>query len=197
MLRTSGSSLDTIVVHQNFLDGETIVSGNATFELGFFSPGGSKNRYLGIWYKNITPRVVVWVANRETPLIDTSGLVKLSSQGILSLVNGSGTTIWSSNSSIFDANVNPIAQLLDTGNLVIVNENKTTNKKIFIWQSFDYPGDTYLPGMKTGKNFVTGREMYLTSWRSEEDPSPGLAVILVLFTLSKRNWRPDAEREGK
>ncbi|KAJ0764180.1 putative protein kinase RLK-Pelle-DLSV family [Helianthus annuus] len=99
MLRTSSSSLDSIAVHQNLLDGETIISENATFELGFFSPGNSRNRYVGIWYKNTTPHVVVWVANRETPFFDTSGIVKLDSQGTLSLVNGSGITIWSSHSS--------------------------------------------------------------------------------------------------
>ncbi|KAJ0552880.1 putative non-specific serine/threonine protein kinase [Helianthus annuus] len=118
MLRSSGSSLETITVHQNLLDGETVVSRNAKFELGFFSPGSSKYRYLGIWFKNTSPHTVVWVANRETPLTDSSGMVKLDSQGILSLVNSGGTTIWSSNSSTSGTTVNPIAQLLDTGNLL-------------------------------------------------------------------------------
>ncbi|XP_076921666.1 G-type lectin S-receptor-like serine/threonine-protein kinase At4g27290 [Bidens hawaiensis] len=176
MLTTFSSSLDTIATHQNFLDGDTIISQNATFELGFFSPGSAKNRYLGIWYTNTTPRVVVWVANREHPLTDTSGLVKLDSRGILSLVNGSGTIIWSSNSSTSDTNFNPVAQLLDTGNLIITKENRT-DMKTFVWQSFDYPGATYLPGMKLGKNFITGRETYLTSWRSADDPSPGEYTI--------------------
>ncbi|KAI7753575.1 hypothetical protein M8C21_021409, partial [Ambrosia artemisiifolia] len=150
-------SSDTIAVHQNFSDGQTIVSANTRFELGFFSPGNSKNRYLGIWFKNTSPQTFVWVANRETPLIDTLGTVKLDNQGNLTLVNGSGEIIWS--------------QLLDTGNLVIRNGNKTNNE-IVIWQSLDYPGDTYLPGMKMGKNFITGRETYPTSWRSADDPSP-------------------------
>ncbi|GKD34400.1 hypothetical protein Tco_1249909, partial [Tanacetum coccineum] len=35
-------------------DGETIVSKGKMFEMGFFSLGKSKNRYLGIWYKNIS-----------------------------------------------------------------------------------------------------------------------------------------------
>ncbi|XP_076921301.1 G-type lectin S-receptor-like serine/threonine-protein kinase At4g27290 isoform X2 [Bidens hawaiensis] len=184
MLRTSCASLDTIAVHQNIIDGETIVSRNSTFELGFFSPGSSKNRYLGIWYKNknMTPQVITWVANRETPLIDTNGIVKLDSQGILFLVNGNGTTIWSSNSSTSGARVNPVAQLLDTGNLVIMSENTT-----IIWQSFDYPGDTYLPGMKLGKNFVTGREMFVTSWRSADDPSPG--EYTISFSMAKGNYQ--------
>ncbi|KAD2804867.1 hypothetical protein E3N88_38244 [Mikania micrantha] len=180
MLRTSSLSLDTITLHQNLLDGDTIVSANATFELGFFSPGSSKNRYLGIWYKNAPPHVVVWVANRETPLIDTLGMVKLDNQGILSIVNGAGKAIWSSNSSASGTHINLVAQLLDTGNLVIKNGNE-----ISIWQSFDYPGDTYLPGMKMGKNFITGQEMYLTSWRNADDPSPGEYTLRPLMVKGK------------
>ena len=44
-------ALDTITVNQNIRDGEAITSAGGSFELGFFSLGNSKNRYLGIWYK--------------------------------------------------------------------------------------------------------------------------------------------------
>ncbi|KAK1415624.1 hypothetical protein QVD17_31407 [Tagetes erecta] len=165
-------SADTINVHQNISDGATIVSANARFELGFFSPGNSNNRYLGIWYKNVSPQTVAGVANRETPLKDNSGVVKLDNQGSLTLVNASGRVIWSSNSSVYGTNINLVAQLLDTGNLVLKNGN-ITDSDSYIWQSFDYPGDTLLEGMKLGKNFISGRETFLTSWRSADDPSPG------------------------
>ncbi|KAF5794765.1 putative non-specific serine/threonine protein kinase [Helianthus annuus] len=134
-------SSDTIAVHQNISDAQTIVLGNAKFELGFFSPGSSKNRYLGIWYKNTSPQTIAWVANQETPLIDTSGTVKLDSQGNLALVNGSSKIIWSSNSST--------------------------------------------SGMKLGKNFKTGRETYLSSWRSTDDPSPGEYTLKFLAVKGK------------
>ncbi|KAL8218215.1 hypothetical protein R6Q57_021588 [Mikania cordata] len=181
MLRTS-RSLDIIVVNQNISDGETIVSRNAIFELGFFSPGSSKSRYLGIWFKSASPQTVIWVANRGSLLTDNSGVAKLDNQGSLILVNGSGKVIWSSNSS--GTNINLVAQLLDTGNLVIKNGNATNNES-FIWQSFDYPGDAYLPGMKLGKNFITGRETYLTSWRSADDPSPGEYTLKVSAVKGK------------
>ncbi|KAM0010641.1 putative S-locus glycoprotein [Helianthus debilis subsp. tardiflorus] len=176
------SALDTIFVNQTITDGETIVSSNETFELGFFSPGSSKNRYLGIWFKNTTPRAIVWVANRETALVNTLSTVKLNHQGILSIVDvgrGDGV-IWSSKSSGFNTSVNYIAQLLDTGNLVIKHANSV------IWQSFDYPGDTLISGMKLGKNLVTGREMYLRSWRSVDDPSPG--EYTIKFSLFKGKY---------
>ncbi|KAK3036171.1 hypothetical protein RJ639_029908, partial [Escallonia herrerae] len=64
-----------------------------------------------------------------------------------------------------------VAQLSDTGNLVL--KDTRTDDGNFLWQSFDYPSDTLLPGMKLGKNFETGLERYLSSWKSSNDPSPG------------------------
>ncbi|BFG28676.1 hypothetical protein CerSpe_149500 [Prunus speciosa] len=40
----------------------TIVSPCEVFELGFFKPGNTSGWYLGIWYKNVQNRRVVWVA---------------------------------------------------------------------------------------------------------------------------------------
>ncbi|KAI3731053.1 hypothetical protein L1987_62236 [Smallanthus sonchifolius] len=181
---TTSKSSDTIAVHQSISDGETIVSQNAKFELGFFSLGNSNSRYLGIWFKNTSPQTVAWVANRETPHTDTSNTVKLDEQGYLTLVNSSDKVIWSSNSSASGTNINLVAQLLDTGNLVVKNGNKANNE-IFIWQSFDYPGDTYLNGMKLGKNFITGRETYLRSWRGSDNPSPGEYTSRVFAVKGK------------
>ncbi|CAN6683171.1 unnamed protein product [Malus baccata var. baccata] len=68
--------------------GQTLVSAGNVFELGFFSPNNSANKYLGIWYKHILPRKVVWVANREKPLAvtDTLAVLTISSNGNLELV---------------------------------------------------------------------------------------------------------------
>nr|XP_043627932.1 G-type lectin S-receptor-like serine/threonine-protein kinase At4g27290 [Erigeron canadensis] len=184
LLTTSSSSLDTITVHQNITDGETISSVNERYELGFFSPGSSKNRYLGIWFKNTTPLSVIWVANRETPLKNHLGTVKLDSLGHLSILDGAGAVVWSSNSSAPNTSVKPIAQLLSTGNLVIKDE-VSLDEDDFIWQSFDYPCDTIVSGMKMGKNFITGREMYLTSWKNEVDPSPGEYIWRYLMVKDK------------
>ncbi|XP_071732914.1 G-type lectin S-receptor-like serine/threonine-protein kinase At4g27290 isoform X2 [Rutidosis leptorrhynchoides] len=177
VLGTSGA-VDTICVDRNITDGETIVSANEMFELGFFSPGGSKNRYLGIWFKNTSPHTVVWVANRKSALNNTSGTVIFGSHGILSIVNIGGTIIWSS-SKASGTNVIPTAQLLDTGNLVIKDENSV------VWQSFDYLGDTFISGMKLGKNLVTGRETYSRSWRSVDDPFPGMYTIRLFMVKGK------------
>ena len=162
--------VDTITVNQPITDAETITSAGRNFELGFFSPENSKHRYLGIWYKKVSKRTVVWVANRENPLNDSSGVLKVTSQGILVVLNGANRTLWFSTSS--RPAHNPNAQLLDSGNLVMKNGNDG-NSENFLWQSFDYPCDTLLPGMKLGWNRVTGLGRYLSSWKTADDPSIG------------------------
>lgn len=161
---------DIITANQTIKDGDTIVSEGGSFELGFFSPGGSRNRYLGIWYKKISLQTVVWVANRDSPLYDLSGTLKISGNGSLCLFSGGNYIIWSTSSSKKTGVRNLIVQILDTGNLVVRNSGDYQD---YIWQSFDYPGDTFLPGMKYGMNFVTGVNRFLTSWRSPDDPSTG------------------------
>ncbi|KAM7495509.1 hypothetical protein LguiB_030118 [Lonicera macranthoides] len=164
-------AVDTINKTQFLKDNDTIVSSNGTFEMGFFQPGNSRNWHVGIWYKKISVQTVVWVANREIPITNKSeSVLKVTGEGILVLVNSSNNIIWfSSNNASRSSPQNPIAQLLDSGNLV-VREANDDNPENFIWQSFDYPTDTHLPGMKLGWNFVTGLERYLTSWKSSEDP---------------------------
>ncbi|KAI3731014.1 hypothetical protein L1987_62197 [Smallanthus sonchifolius] len=175
LLLSDCAALDTIYADQSIKDGDTIVSNGKMFEMGFFSPGKSKNRYLGIWYKKISICTVVWVANRETPITDKSGMFKVSSDGNLVILSGGNTTVWSSNSLVSGRSNKPavVVQLLDTGNIVVWERVKNSTNKKLIWQSFDYPGDTFLPGMKFGKDLVTGIEWSMTSWKSPDDPSIG------------------------
>ncbi|KVI06892.1 Apple-like protein [Cynara cardunculus var. scolymus] len=169
-LLTISNAADTLATNEAMRDGDTILSAGGMFELGFFSVGNSRNRYLGIWYKKVSNRTVVWIANRDAPLNNTSGMLQVSSDGILQLLSD-GDTIWSS-SSVSLRNIAPVAQLLDDGNLVVRDE-RSTDQQIFIWQSFDYPTDTILPGMKFGKDLVTGIDRRFISWKSVDDPSTG------------------------
>ncbi|KAJ0807854.1 putative protein kinase RLK-Pelle-DLSV family [Helianthus annuus] len=175
ILLSNCAALDTIYANQPIKDGETIISEGEMFELGFFSPGKSMNRYLGIWYKKISNRTVVWVANRDSPVNDTSGMFKVSSNGNLQILSGSNTLVWSFNSTVPRRSYNlvVVVQLLDTGNLVVWDSGSQN----LIWQSFDYPGDTLLAGMKIGKDLVTGLEWFMTSWKSPDDPSIGQVII--------------------
>lgn len=168
---TSYGSTDTINSIQSVRDGETIVSSGGMFELGFFRLGNSKNRYVGIWYYGIPVKTIVWVANRASPLTNQAGVLKVMEPGVLVLVNDIGEAVWSSNRS--RSAQTPVAQLMDSGNLVLKDAADVDTEENFLWQSFDYPTDTYLPGMKFGWNFVTGVEVYLAGWKANDDPAPG------------------------
>ncbi|KAM5585811.1 G-type lectin S-receptor-like serine/threonine-protein kinase [Rosa sericea] len=168
------SAADTLSSSQNVTDGNYLVSPGGVFQLGFFSPGSSKSRYLGIWYKNIPVQTVVWVANRDTPINDSSGHLMINTTtGALVLLNNNKTVFWSSNSTKQTQNISPVVQLLDNGNLILRDEKEGANSESYLWQSFDYPSDTLLPGMKLGWDLRTGLNRRLTAWKSPDDPSPG------------------------
>lgn len=160
---------DTLGKGRNITDGETLVSADGTFTLGFFSPGASKKRYLGIWF-SVSSVAVCWVANGDRPVNDNSGVLVVRDTGSLLLLDGSGQITWSSNSTSSSSSAE--AQLLNSGNLV-VRDGGSSSSGAILWQSFDHPSNTMLSGMKLGKNKWTGAEWYLTSWRSADDPSPG------------------------
>ena len=143
--------IDTITVDRPLKDGDILVSNGETFALGFFSPGNSKNRYLGIWYKKVSKGTVVWVANMEASVSDASGVLNINDKGILSIMNGTKGTVCSSNTSRNTAK-EPVAQLLDLGNFV-VKDGKDSDPTNVLWQSFDYPTNTWLSLMKIGFNW--------------------------------------------
>ncbi|GJZ23657.1 receptor-like serine/threonine-protein kinase SD1-8 [Tanacetum coccineum] len=120
--------------------------------------------------KQILERTYVWVANRDNPITTSSGKLTLAENGNIILVDQSETSVWSSNRSV--PVVNTMAQLLNNGNFVLRHENDE-NPENYIWQSFDYPTDTLLPGMKLGWSRKTGNTWFLTSWKDNTDPGSG------------------------
>ncbi|XP_057955774.1 G-type lectin S-receptor-like serine/threonine-protein kinase At4g27290 [Malania oleifera] len=171
----ASNAADTINPSQPLGNDSTLVSQGGSFELGFFStPGNSWKHYLGIWYKNIPSRTVVWVANRENPINDTSGVLMINSTGSLVLLSGTNNTVvWTASSwKAADQQNRVVAQLLDSGNFVLRDE-KDSDPGSYLWQSFDYPTDTLLPGMKVGRDLRIGLNRRLKSWKNSDDPSPG------------------------
>lgn len=165
-------AVDTILLSQSISDGTTLVSQGEKFELGFFSPQNSSKRYLGIWYKNIPIQTIVWVANGVKPINDSSGTLTLNNTGNLVLKQHDNKVLWYTTIPQKQAK-NPVAQLLDSGNLVVRDESSSEEEEDYLWQSFDYQSDTALPGMKLGWDLRTGYEWRVTSWKSPNDPSPG------------------------
>jgi len=155
--------IDTITSSQFIKDPETLISKDGNFTFGFFSPKNSTNRYVGIWWKSQS--TILWVANRNQPLNDSNGIVTISEEGNLVVLNGQKQVIWSSNVSNIATNTS--SRFSGFGNLVLL-ENTTGNN---LWQSIQLPSDTFLPGMKLSNNKITGKK--LTSWKSPSDPSVG------------------------
>nr|GMD35197.1 G-type lectin S-receptor-like serine/threonine-protein kinase At4g27290 isoform X1 [Ipomoea batatas] len=164
--------VETISGNKYLTQNTTISSPNERFELGFFTPGQSSNYYVGIWYKNISPQAVVWVANRVAPLpsaaISSAKLRILD--GNLVIIHGGApqNLVWSTNITAKLSSV--LATLGDDGNLVLLRVNSTAP----LWQSFDHPTDTFLPGAKLGYNKRTKTKQVYTSWKNPDDPAPGL-----------------------
>ncbi|KAG7539956.1 Bulb-type lectin domain [Arabidopsis thaliana x Arabidopsis arenosa] len=159
-------------------ENETIVSPEGIFELGFFKPATrfqERDRwYLGIWYKRFTTRVV-WVANRDDPLSSSIGTLKVDNSNIV-LLDHSGRVAWTT--SLTKNMINNqllVAELLDNGNFVL----RFSNSSSYLWQSFDFPTDTLLPGMKLGWDRRTNHTKSLISWKSLDDPSSGRYVYKI------------------
>ncbi|KAK4491706.1 hypothetical protein RD792_002472 [Penstemon davidsonii] len=164
------TSINLITPTQFLTGNQTLLSAGEQFELGFFTPGNTNNYYIGIWYKQIDLQTFVWVANRDKPLRNSPGILKISSDdNNLVLTDSTGKTLWSSNLSI---NGNPVAELLDNGNFILRQSNDEDPEN-YLWQSFDHPTDTMLPGMKLGWDAKSGLNRYITSWKSIDDPSTG------------------------
>ncbi|KAJ0256097.1 PAN/Apple domain-containing protein [Hirschfeldia incana] len=149
----------------------TLVSPGNVFELGFFRTTSSSRWYLGIWYKKVSERTYVWVANRDNPLSDSNGTLKITGNNLV-ILGHSNKSVWSTNLTRRNERSPVVAELLANGNFVIRYFNKI-GASGFLWQSFDFPTDTLLPEMKLGYDLKKGLNRFLTSWKNSDDPSSG------------------------
>ncbi|GLJ51372.1 hypothetical protein SUGI_1092250 [Cryptomeria japonica] len=153
---------DTLLVGDSLAGNQTIMSKNDTFVLGFFCPSGTNSWYIGIWYARMSPKVIVWVANRDNPVRSMPGVLKFSSHRRLSVFDRKGRSLWSTAIGLKGSR----AMITESGNFIMLGYGH--NKSDIVWESFAHPGDTWLPGMRMSKG------MKLTSWKSLADPAIGL-----------------------
>lgn len=181
-------------------DSETIVSSFGTFRFGFFSHVNSTSRYACIWYNSIPIQTVIWVANKDKPINDSSGVISVSEDGNLVVTHAQSRVLWSTNISTGVRVNSTVAELLDSGNLVL----KEANTNVYLWESFKYPTDSWLPNMLVGTNARSGGEnVTITSWKNPSDPSPGsytaalvLAAYPELFIFNNDNNNATVWRSG-
>ncbi|XP_057495155.1 G-type lectin S-receptor-like serine/threonine-protein kinase SD2-2 [Actinidia eriantha] len=154
-LDSTSNASSKVIIKAN----ETILSENRTFELGFFNTNGEPRWYLGIWYASMPTPTYIWVANRETPAKNLSvAAAVITVEGKLAVIASDGEILWRTENAAAAGE----ARLLEEGNLVLLGGEGEV-----VWRSFDFPADTWLPGMN-----LSGRQS-LTCWRSSADPTPG------------------------
>ncbi|XP_078436650.1 receptor-like serine/threonine-protein kinase SD1-8 [Wolffia australiana] len=165
MARATAAARTRVLGH-----GETLLSPDGSFELGFFSPSSSHFTYLVIFFKKSHPPLPVWVANRSTPLLNSTALLQIDDAGQLLLSPSAGGP------PVFSAGHGGGAvSLLNSGNLVL----KSLSGEL-LWQSFEHPQRVMLPGMK----LTSGDHRYLSSWASPSDPSQGRFSLKLEFNSS-------------
>ncbi|KAL5737866.1 hypothetical protein ACOSP7_030627 [Xanthoceras sorbifolium] len=120
----------------------------------------------------VSDQTIVWVANRDQPLKSNSAVLTINNEGNLVIVDGIIT--------------------------YRVAENSLRQNTNIMWQSFDYPSNTLLPGMKVGYSRKTGKVWSITSWKDADDPDLGAVELkmdpnkpneLFLMRGSQMVWR--------
>lgn len=121
------------------------ISSNGDFALGFYIAPSQANQFsVGIRFNSkmipSSEQTVVWGAGAEVTASNDS-YFQLTHNGELVLFDSLQLVmLWTSKTSQLSV---ASALLRDDGNLVLLNE-----KKQVVWESFDTPSDTLLPGQK-------------------------------------------------
>lgn len=150
----------------------SITAGNNTtwrspsgeFAFGFYSL--SSNLYLvGIWFDKIQEKTLIWSANRNSPA-EPGSTVRLTFAGqlVLTYSNNSVQTLYTGAAA-------SLGFMQNDGNFVLKDSNSRP-----IWQSFDYPTDTILPGQV----LVGGQRLYSNA-KGVVDYSTGNFMLEMQF----------------
>ncbi|XP_024047175.1 G-type lectin S-receptor-like serine/threonine-protein kinase At2g19130 [Citrus clementina] len=123
------------------------------------------------------------------------GFFNPAPDGNLVLFNESQLPIWSTNLTATSRR-SVEAVLLDEGNLVLRDLSNNLSKPL--WQSFDHPAHTWIPGMKLTFNKRNNVSQLITSWKNKENPAPGLFSLerapdgsnqyVMLWNRSEQYW---------
>lgn len=125
------------------------LSSSGQFAFGFYKK--DNGFAIGIWMEAIQQKTVIWTAKRDNPPLPEDVNLRLN-------FSSDGMDIFTENQDLQTTVINaPLqsafsASMLDTGNFVLYNSSS-----MIIWQSFDFPTDTILPGQRLleNKNLVS------------------------------------------
>lgn len=173
-------------------NGNAIVSENSRTGLGFINVNSSGEFVLSVVLGlNLTsvPAMEIWTANRNKTVAEGATL-KLGSNGDLVLEDSNGTVAW--NISIGKSKGILMAE---SGNFQIYN---TTNSSLasagsnLVWQSWDYPTDTLMPGqgLKRGQALVSNSSATTTNagpYKLVMEPG-GLVLFYTANSTQEPYW---------
>ncbi|CAN5962240.1 unnamed protein product, partial [Sphagnum jensenii] len=172
----AGGGVSSLSLSGSINVSQTLVSPHDVFILGFYSLQQSNTNSAGgadaaaaaayslaIWYSQVEPITPVWMASRDVNL-SSSAYLQLSANGVLRLFLSAQNdqAVWQSSNI---EPTTPSVKLEDTGNFVLKDATNT-----ILWQSFDTPTDTLLPGQNFSANMNTS---LLVSWKAADDWSSG------------------------
>lgn len=141
------------------------LSPSGLYAFGFYEQGNSGLYGVGIFLAGFPEKTVVWTANRDNPPVSSNVTLILTTDGRLILQQQSQTSFV--NVVALDQSVSSVA-MLDSGNLVFYDSDQQK-----IWQSFDHPTDTILPGQV----LLNNQEIF--SSISETDHSTGMFRLMM------------------
>ncbi|KAK7257031.1 hypothetical protein RIF29_30710 [Crotalaria pallida] len=206
---------DTMKPGDSLSSSDELCSQNGTYCIAFNGPFAAGLIYLTI-YSNMTDNWRVWIANRNQPVVyfnnsafnillelDYSGALKIESQDrepiILYSPPPPPPQAAGNNNTV-------VATIKETGNFVVQQLNPDGSVNSVLWQSFDHPTDSLLPGMKLGiVNHKTGHNLSLVSWLAGTYPAPGPFSLewepneleLIIRRRGQEIWRSGKLRDNK
>ncbi|XP_015942456.1 G-type lectin S-receptor-like serine/threonine-protein kinase At1g34300 [Arachis duranensis] len=124
-------------------------SPNNTFSLRFYPLQTTPSSFIAaVVHSGGAP--IIWSAGNSAA-VDFGGYLRLLPAGNLRLVNGSGATLWDSNTSNIGVTS---ATVLESGNFVLSNGTST------VWSSFENPTDTIVPSQSFNLGMVLRSGVY-------------------------------------
>ncbi|GLT59377.1 hypothetical protein SLA2020_321980 [Shorea laevis] len=159
-------------------------SPSGDFELGFRRAPDQQDRFLlAIWFAQIPNKTIVWSANGDNP-VEIKSRVELTSNGLV-LRAPSGMELWWSNSTQNGTGGVSQAAMLDTGNFVITGRNSDN-----IWESFQNPTDTILPGQELGLDSILSSAISGSSYKKGRFQLRFTSEYLVLNQIDVVTGKP-------
>ncbi|KAI9094172.1 hypothetical protein K1719_026754 [Acacia pycnantha] len=172
-------ALDILKPGEKITGNESLVSNGGKFEMGFFYPRKDASKYLGIWYGGLQPRTVVWVANRDHPVLDSPAFFHIAEDGNVIVSDMNGNIYWSSGLE-GSSSLNRAVNLMDSGNLILLdNQLAQTGDNSYIilkdqvhlhWQPSDVVPSTISNLLTNFTRIPQSKNNLTRSFRNRKNP---------------------------